>query len=300
MASTRPLSIYSPSPQAEELFSKKMAAGRLRMRESRVVICGLARDIEDVFSETASAIERLGAAFSDYQVVLFENDSTDQTQQLLLDWSLHNGCVTLLSEDLGDPVNRSIRCLQRAARMAAYRNRYLDHIAEQYSDYDYTIVLDTDLGSGWNEDGVASTFGYMNWDFVGSYGILQRHDGRRYVPIHYDAWAFRVLGDDTPMKTKVVNELKPEFDGRLTPVNSCFGGLGIYRMPALLSARYSGEDCEHVTFHRRMRAAGYDRLFLNSWQTTHYGWREAKPWRVWRGLRERLMAIGGIPKKRVA
>jgi len=179
-------------------------------------------------------------------------------------------------------------------------NATMLRIAERYADYDFAIILDMDLGSGWSHDGIASTFGHSNWDFVGSYGTLQRHNGRRYVPVHYDAWAFRVLGDDRPMPTKVVNYLKPDWGDDLMPVNSCFGGLGVYQMPALLSARYSGEDCEHVTLHRRMRAAGYDRLFLNSRQTTDYGWREASSWRKWCGLRDGLLDLGRFRIKKAA
>jgi hypothetical protein len=57
----------------------------------------------------------------------------------------------------------------------------------------------------------------------------------------------------------------------LLPVNSCFGGLGLYRMPAWLAARYGGDDCEHVVLHRRMRDAGYDRQYLNPSQIVLYG-----------------------------
>lgn len=46
----------------------------------------------------------------------------------------------------------------------------------------------------------------------------------------------------------------------LLPVESCFGGLGLYRMAAFLSAEYGGGDCEHVVFHQRLRRSGFDRL----------------------------------------
>jgi hypothetical protein len=51
-------------------------------------------------------------------------------------------------------------------------------------------------------------------------------------------------------------------------VQSAFGGLAIYRRPALLSARYVGLDangaevCEHVALHAQMRSQGA-RLFIN-------------------------------------
>jgi hypothetical protein len=45
-------------------------------------------------------------------------------------------------------------------------------------------------------------------------------------------------------------------------MNSAFGGLCVYRTEAFLTGGYSGEDCEHVGHHRRMRQAGYQ-MWLN-------------------------------------
>ena len=57
----------------------------------------------------------------------------------------------------------------------------------------------------------------------------------------------------------------------LHSVYSCFGGLGVYRIEAMLTCRYGDSDCEHVCFHRSMRAAGLDRLYLNPSQITFFG-----------------------------
>jgi hypothetical protein len=45
-------------------------------------------------------------------------------------------------------------------------------------------------------------------------------------------------------------------------MNSAFGGLAVYQTKAFLSGGYTGEDCEHVGHHRRMREAGYQ-MWLN-------------------------------------
>ena len=50
----------------------------------------------------------------------------------------------------------------------------------------------------------------------------------------------------------------------MLPVESCFGGLGVYRMACLLACSYGGGgDSEHVVFHDRMRRSGLGRLYLN-------------------------------------
>ena len=258
-------------------------AGRQRMRRSRAVICGLARDVAGALASTIRAVEELGQMFADYRVIIFENDSRDGTNELLTAWSGDNPRVRILSELLRHPINRPVRCLQRAARMASYRNRYLAELDRAFADFDYAIVVDTDLGGDWNTNGLATSFSYPDWDFVGAYGILQIRMGRQRVPVHYDAWAYRAAGNFTPLSTKEVNQMLLEVRNDLHPVSSCFGGLGIYRMPVLLSGYYSGEDCEHVTLHRRLHAAGYDRMFLNSAQTTNYGEKTASAWRRFRG-----------------
>jgi hypothetical protein len=41
-------------------------------------------------------------------------------------------------------------------------------------------------------------------------------------------------------------------------------------MPAFAAGIYDGPDCEHVTFHSRLRSAGYSRIFLNPNQIVLY------------------------------
>ena len=56
----------------------------------------------------------------------------------------------------------------------------------------------------------------------------------------------------------------------MLPVFSSFGGLGVYKTKALISSRYSGNDCEHVPLHVGMREAGFLNIYLNPNQITLY------------------------------
>jgi glycosyltransferase involved in cell wall biosynthesis len=255
----------------------RVARGRERMRASRVVIAGLVRNAIEVLPHTIERIDRLAKLFADFRVVVYENDSSDGTPELLQAWAAGVRQVTAISEVRGAPVNPGSRCQHRADRMADYRNRYHAYIAERFPNFDHVIVVDMDLIGGWSEDGIANTFGWDDWDFVGANGlVLQRVRLRFNSWLHYDTWAFRRYGSFEPMCTKTVNHFAWHRGEPLQPVSSCFGGLGIYQMPAFLSARYAGGDCEHVTFHYGMRAAGFDRLFLNPSQLVFYG-RKIKP-----------------------
>lgn len=274
-----------------DLTTMRALLGRRAMGQRRVVICGLARNVASVLPATIRGIERLGETFADYRVVIYENDSADRTAAVLQDWSGANHRVACLSERRGDPVNRPIRCRRRATRMATYRNYYLDYIRQHYIDFDFAIVIDTDLGSAWDECGIATTFASSNWDFVGSYGVIYRYATGVYTPMHYDAWAYRTWGSDAPVSTKVANRFTPAPQEGLIPVNSCFGGLGIYRLNSLLSSRYSGEDCEHVPLHRRMRQQGFDRIYMNSEQLTFYGVKRSVSACRWRKVGSKVRRI---------
>jgi hypothetical protein len=250
----------------------KVAKGYSVMRQRRVVIAGLARNVADVLPQTIGRIERLGELFADYRVVIYENDSSDDTPRLLRQWSRANPRVTILNETHHDPVHRPSRNLARARRMAYYRSCCQELILARYRGYDNVVLVDTDLEGGWSYDGIANTFGHDDWDFVGSFGVIYRRD--RLAPnqiAQYDAWAFREDEEFTPISTAIVNSIVFERGEPLQPVSSCFGGLGVYRMPAYAAGAYDGSDVEHVTFHRRIRQMGFTETFLNPSQITLYG-----------------------------
>lgn len=243
------------------------------MSSKRVVLGGLARDLGGVIETTIARMERLGRLFADYRVVIYENDSRDNTRQRLSDWMRVNSRVLVVTEDLNSPVNQSDRSLARAERMAYYRRQCHREICQRYSDFDNVILIDMDLEGGWSYDGVANTFGKNDWDFVGSNGVIYRRRGLELNRlVHFDAWAFRQDEDFTPMTTAEVNAITYSRGESLVPLTSCFGGLGVYRMPAYAAGEYdNGTDIEHVPFHRSMRESGFGRIFLNPSQMVLYG-----------------------------
>jgi len=264
--------LFPPVPERRTEYERRVRAGRERMARSTGVIVGLARNIEARLPHTITGIEALGAMFADHRVVIYENDSTDRTAELLKDWAARRATVDITCEHRGDPVNPTARCLQRAGRMARYRNACLDIVRKKYAGFDYTIVVDTDLAVGWSLDGVANTFGHENWDFVGSNGLIfRRKHWNTNFPIQYDAWAFRLDEQFTPLTTREVNDMWWRRGEPLVTVTCSFGGLGVYRMPAYLAGRYAGNDIEHVTHQMKARAAGFRQVFLNPSQITVYG-----------------------------
>jgi hypothetical protein len=263
---------FLPAAHAAEPYYSAVERGQRAMREARIVICGLARNVASHLPRTKARIERLGSMFADYRVLIYENDSTDSTPVILKRWAKANHRITAISERRGKERHGSVRCPVRGNDMAEYRNLCHRAVQDRWSDFDYVCLLDLDLAGGFSYDGIAHSFGSQPWDCVGSYGIIyQRQKLDLNRSLHYDVWAYRRFGSYEELDGTEGNLMSWRRGDALEPVYSCFGGLGLYRMPAWLSAQYAGGDCEHVALHREMRARGYDRQYFNPSQIVLYG-----------------------------
>lgn len=268
-----PEEMFPASSERIEAYRARVERGRAAMQRSTVVLCGLCRDVRHFLPRMAARIERLGAMFADWRLVLYENDSTDATKEFLLDWRRANPRVEVITEWLGVPRFPQARLLARAAFLARCRNICRGHVLASYQHFSHVIVLDMDLAGGFSCEGIAHSMGADDWDFVGSYGIAQRSEATADDPdrwFHIDAWAFQPRpGEKIPTPQEIEN-LRLERGAPLLPVGSCFGGLGIYRMECYAAAEYGGEDCEHVVLHERQRQCGFTRQYLNPSQVVLY------------------------------
>src|SRR6185369_1657451 len=112
---------FLPQEEAAESYYAAVEGGRMAMRESRTVICGLARNVAAHLPRTMARIERLGGLFGDYRVLIYENDSTDATPAMLNRWANRNDRVTVVSQRRGKQLYGSVRCPRRGDDMAEYR-----------------------------------------------------------------------------------------------------------------------------------------------------------------------------------
>ncbi|MFM7207142.1 MAG: hypothetical protein ACKO4T_10800 [Planctomycetaceae bacterium] len=297
LATTFPERAFPPLEAAAESYGRACRRGYAVMARSRVAITGLARNLAAVLPLTIRRIETLAGCFADCRVVVFENDSTDGTRDVLRRWAAADRRITLSCEDCRDPVNPATRCLERADRMARYRRRCQELVLDSCGGFAFTIVVDLDMLGGWSIDGLASTFGHDGWDFVGSNGLVLRRRGLAINHLQqYDTWALRFDPGLTPLSTVVAAAYVYGRGEPLVPVTSCFGGLGVYTMAAYAAGRYETGEIEHATFHRSLRAAGRDRLFLNPSQIVVHGRRHRKGDRLVEALLQRWE--GGCGRRR--
>ena len=250
-------------------YVDKVINGHIAAKQSKVLICGIVRNAEPILRHTIARIKMLGSFFEHYHVILYENDSQDNTKEILI--STIDKHFWLMSENVNPPPFRDSHGIDRRRWMAKARNKYVE-IARSYmknNSVDYVIVLDTDLEGGWSYHGILNSLGHFNWDGIGSNSIYYRQHKGTWLRLFYDSWAYRELGHLESHDDHKVNLLKFNRGEPLKEVHSCFGGLAIYKPWCIQSAQYSEDDCDHPTFHTQLRQQGA-KIYLNPSQITIY------------------------------
>ncbi len=200
----------------------------------KVLICGVCKDIESAVPYVIENAELLGTYFSDYRVIIYENNSADNTAILLTEWAKRNKNVIFVSEILDD-----ISSISRTENIARARNKVLDIIKDEYAEYEYLINVDLDFQCAWPIDEILKTIkSQKKWDCVSANGLWRN--------IYWDRYAYRskkhpfgpeLIGDDWWGTFHPLFSVGGE---EWLPVYSAFGGLAIYKTATVINFRYSG------------------------------------------------------------
>ena len=218
----------------------------------KVLICGVCKNVEKAIPNTIHSATELGKQFLDYRVIIYENNSTDQTKQLFQEWAKKDPHVLFLSEDLSKKQlarQLKMKMRNRTESIARARNKVLD-VAMQtnYEDYAYVIWADLDFTASWDIKSLVDTILHpeQEWDAVlanGAYDLFAFRD--REFPIGFELLGNRYWQQLDKMRARF--SLDP--NGSWRKVYSAFGGLGIYKRSAIKGCRYSGvvtKDLETV------------------------------------------------------
>jgi hypothetical protein len=264
------------------IFTKNVKNGYSIMRDNTIVFTGLCINIEKNIPLLKSRIEHLGNYFKEYKFVIFENDSTDNTRDLIKEWSKHNPNIILVpcveEEDCKLRVNKAISSgtfsSDRMKRMANYRNRLLDFIKQKYINYNYLMMFDLDISGPWYIDGIADSFSKSNkWDVVTAFG-LNGITGTFGKPVYYDFIAYR--DDKLNVNKNILDfiDIIYKMDNiknknKLIKTTSSFAGMAIYKMDIFKNPNinYTPIDniyiCEHIILADNMIRNGYDNIYIN-------------------------------------
>ncbi len=218
-------------------------------------------------------VEALGSTYDSSEVVIVENDSTDDTRRRLREFAESRGNVRLIEVDGLEAAHP-----KRTDRIAAARNLYMNAVREpHYADCDDLVVLDFDDVNCRRIDPAAFTAARRwLWQESDRLGVFANS-----TPFYYDIWALRhptwspddcwarVRAAEATMDTE--EAVRRHVAMRQIPiaptaapilVDSAFGGLGIYRREAALQGSYAGldpqgeETCEHVPFNAAVKGSG--------------------------------------------
>ena len=157
--------------------------GSKLMSVSKVIFVGICRDnIQNVLDHIKYTVDH----FLDYRIIIFENDSEDDTLQILKRFQAKDRKLSIIS--------RTFKNIKRPTTkfMAEARNFYLNEMKKhEYDSFDYVIVVDMDMKYGWDVRGIQHTFSKSKrWDVSCANGIS---DG--YYEM-YDKFALRKDADN--------------------------------------------------------------------------------------------------------
>jgi hypothetical protein len=269
----------APLGRIEPLAEPGLDTIRQTLRGKRIAFLGTARSCAAALPASIAKLRELGALFAEHAIHVYENDSSDDTGALLDHWA-RDGLLHAIREQ-----GVAARMPLRTERLAYGRNRLLDHVLDQGADrFDYICWADLDglVGERFSVDGFLSNFRHeAAWDAVFPLSW----------PLYYDLWALReptICPDDYVASGlhslnaalfagreihAATQQLQPGRVAGWLPVQSAFGGFGLYKAAVVGHGRYSGlvdgrEVCEHVPYHAQLVAAGA-RLYLNPQCITH-------------------------------
>ena len=266
----RPENVWPVDAEYVKDYESKTLAGLEVAKNTSAVFVAIARNSMPALINTLPLLSMARMPFRTSKVFVYENDSDDGTDKVLDEYARIEDGVVIEHDTLGVIDSRGFE-RERTERLAACRNRCLEWVRANAADTAWTIVLDTDPARGFSPDGIFNSIGWLAEKMasvnvpepggMASYSLYRTADGIA----HYDAWAarpnwWRDRRDEIGFAW--FSAFLPPVGSPPVPMNSAFGGLCVYRTQAFLTGGYTGEDCEHVGHHRRMRDAGYQ-MFLN-------------------------------------
>ena len=176
-----------------------------------VLICGVVKNCEKRLNLNINHAIRTGEVFQDYRVIIYENNSTDDTK---ITGSDHPCRIELISNA---------------------RNKVIDEINNsEFNNFSYVIWIDMD-SDGWDINGIINSFlSKQHWD------VVYTNNPQKY----YDLYALR--DERLCFGPEIIGELfwsqLPNFkinpNNNLIPVYSAFGGLGIYKKEIFKDHRF--------------------------------------------------------------
>jgi Glycosyl transferase family 2 len=201
-------------------------------------ICGAVRNVGKYLDKIFYNMEKIGSLFEDYVIIIYYDESNDDTLQKLKNYRAINPKLNFY-------VNKTIVSNFRTQRIANARNGCLQMIRANYSDYEMFVMMDCDeVCSPDVKLNVLKKYLYKNsWDSLS----FNRSE-------YYDIWALSIRpymfsyrhhknenAVLNSMKTYIKDLLSKVPENGLLKCASAFNGFAIYRTDKFLNCNYDGK-----------------------------------------------------------
>jgi len=241
-------------------------------------------------------MEKIGSLFDDYKIIIYYDESSDDSLQILKDYQLTNPKMFLY-------VNTTIMSQYRTHNISIARNFCLNYVKQNIENFPYFITMDMDDVNckQLNLEPLARSLLREDWDAL-SFNT---------TPAYYDIWGLSIwpycfsynhfennVEFYNIMQNYVTQLLEKLEPGELLPCISSFNGLSIYKTHKFLKTYYDGrirldlipdinliahskaagsklvfkkyvtsdgryEDCEHRAFHIQARQNSGARIMIS-------------------------------------
>jgi len=243
-------------------------------KKEKILICSIVRNDENFYINYYNKLKAMVDTFPEYEfyLSLYENDSTDQTKNLILkqDYSIFSG-VSIISENINTKFYGSSKDEDRVKNLAQARNRAL--LGGGFLDtMDYILVIDIDVE--FKMPAVEKILNFKikepTFDIVSS-ATLRKN-------FLYDQWATREGPEyDTNMQDKFEKYRKQSYK----KYYSVSSGFCLYRAEPFKQGVRWGHineitkkpDCEMVVVCQHFGKIGYNNIYMMHEAEMHHNHR---------------------------
>ena len=237
-------------------------------------ICGTLKNCGPYLNKVFENIEKIASLFDDYVIILYYDQSNDNSLQILKEYQKKNKKLIFY-------VNKNLPSTHRTINIATGRNFCLNYIRTNCPDYKYFIMMDMDDVNCKD----------IELDILKKYLYREDWDALSFntSPKYYDLWALSLYPyflslycwEDPDKMTELIfnnvdESLKKLKENELLECASAFNGFAIYKKDKFINCNYDGtlrndllpfnsildinriiglnykkrdDDCEHRAFH---------------------------------------------------
>jgi len=253
------------------------------MENIECCICGPVKNCGPYLDKVLDNIEKIGSLFKDYKILIFYDESNDDSLNKLINYQKKNNKLKLF-------INKKVNSTFRTHNIAYARNHCLNYIKKKFNKFQYFIMMDFDEVNckNVNTEILSKYFARDDWDAL-SFNTS---------PKYYDIWALSIkpycfsynhfeqnqYNNYHIIQDYIMKKLQELPQGELLKCISSFNGFSIYRSEKFINSYYDGrlrfdimpatcikkhalvarsniilydyghvkgkyEDCEHRSFH---------------------------------------------------